>query len=144
MPRLFSSRPRLATVIPLPTEETTPPVTKMYFGINYFLFAPIKFHIEESEVFPYFAIFGMPILALILGLVGNRFDGFAKLILTNLGGICFSAFFLTFPLICLFYIIKLEFARIFCIWATILICTIIAFVMNHRKLENYFDQDKSA
>jgi hypothetical protein len=32
MPRLFSSRPIDAVVIPLPIEETTPPVTKMYFG----------------------------------------------------------------------------------------------------------------
>lgn len=114
----------------------------MYVGVNYFLFAPMKIHILESAVFPYFAIFGMPILALILGLVGNRFDGFAKLILTNLGGICFSAFFLSFPLICLFYIIKLEFTRIFCIWATIVICTTLAFIMNHKKLDGYIDKDK--
>ena len=114
----------------------------MYVGVNYFLFAPMKIHILESAVFPYFAIFGMPILALILGLVGNRFDGFAKLILTNLGAICFSAFFLSFPLICLFYIIKLEFTRIFCIWATIVICTTLAFIMNHKKLDGYFDKDK--
>src|SRR5437868_3357988 len=32
MPRLFSSRPIEATVTPLPTDETTPPVTKMIFG----------------------------------------------------------------------------------------------------------------
>src|SRR5438552_5228418 len=31
IPRAFSSRPIDATVIPLPTDETTPPETKMYF-----------------------------------------------------------------------------------------------------------------
>src|SRR5215471_15720739 len=32
MPRLLRSRPMDATAIPLPTDETTPPVTKMNFG----------------------------------------------------------------------------------------------------------------
>src|SRR5438067_1901563 len=32
MPRLLRSRPIEAVVIPLPIDETTPPVTKMYFG----------------------------------------------------------------------------------------------------------------
>src|SRR5574344_1041855 len=33
MPRLFKSRPSDAAVIPLPKEDTTPPVTKIYFAI---------------------------------------------------------------------------------------------------------------
>src|SRR5688500_8112969 len=32
-PRLLSSRPMLAAVMPLPSEEVTPPVTKTYFAI---------------------------------------------------------------------------------------------------------------
>ena len=32
-PRAFSSRPSEAAVMPLPSPETTPPVTKMYFAI---------------------------------------------------------------------------------------------------------------
>src|SRR6476660_4987443 len=32
IPRLFNNRPIDAVVIPLPIEETTPPVTKIYFG----------------------------------------------------------------------------------------------------------------
>ena len=35
--RLLRMRPRAAAVMPLPTELTTPPVTKMYFGIAPFL-----------------------------------------------------------------------------------------------------------
>jgi hypothetical protein len=34
MPRALSSRPIDATVIPLPTDETTPPETKMYFVVR--------------------------------------------------------------------------------------------------------------
>src|SRR3954466_2678635 len=32
MPRAFSRRPSEAAVMPFPSEETTPPVTKTYFG----------------------------------------------------------------------------------------------------------------
>jgi hypothetical protein len=34
MPRLFRIVPIEATAMPLPTELTTPPVTKMYFDIK--------------------------------------------------------------------------------------------------------------
>src|SRR5919108_3169128 len=34
--RLLRIRPRAAVVMPLPTELTTPPVTKMYFGMGPF------------------------------------------------------------------------------------------------------------
>ena len=33
-PRLLSSRPMEAAVMPLPSELVTPPVTKTYFGIG--------------------------------------------------------------------------------------------------------------
>lgn len=124
-------------------KDLLPYLILMYAGVNYFLFAPIKIHILESEVFPYFGIFGMPILAIILGLIGNRFEGFAKLLFLNLAGICLSVSFLTLPLLCLFYMIELEFSRIICIWATIFICTTLAFAMNHKKLDGYFEKDKS-
>jgi len=123
-------------------KDLLPYLILMYVGVNYFLFAPIKIQILESEIFPYFAIFGMPILALILSVIGNRMDGFAKLFFTHLAGICFSVLFLSFPLICLFYLIKLEFTRIFCIWVMIFICTTIAFIMNHRKLDGYFSKEE--
>lgn len=116
----------------------------MYVGVNYFLFAPIKIHIVESVVFPYFAIFGMPFLAIILALMGNKFEGFAKTFLSFLAGTCFSVLFLSFPLICLFYMIELEFTRIICIWLTILACTILAFAMNYKRLDGIFDKDTSA
>ncbi len=33
-PRLFKRRPSDAAVIPFPKDETTPPVTKIYFGMT--------------------------------------------------------------------------------------------------------------
>lgn len=125
-------------------KDLLPFLILMYLGVNYFLFAPLKINVQKSEFFPYLAIFGMPISAIILGIIGKQMDGLAKLFFTNLGGICFSTFFLSFPLICLFYMIELDFSRIFCIWLTIFICTTIAFIMNHRKLDEYFEKDKSA
>jgi hypothetical protein len=42
-PRLFSSLPNDAAVMPLPKEETTPPVTKIYFAIFFHLLMSISF-----------------------------------------------------------------------------------------------------
>src|SRR6185295_12180188 len=42
-PRLSSRQPRLAAAIPLPKEETTPPVTKIYFDI-WFNCPPLFIH----------------------------------------------------------------------------------------------------
>ena len=112
----------------------------MYVGVNYFLFASMKIQLEENEIFPYFAIFGIPFFAIILGLIGSRFEGFANLILSNLAGTLFIVSFLTIPLLCLFYMIELEFYRIFCIWITIFVCTTLAFVMNFKRLDGLFEK----
>lgn len=110
----------------------------MYVGVNYFLFTPVEIPIKENEIFPYFAIFGMPVLAIILGLIGSRFDGFANLILSNLAGNLLMVSFLTIPLLCLFYTIELEFFRIFSIWLIILVCTTLAFVINFKRFDGLF------
>ncbi|WP_316807415.1 hypothetical protein [Pedobacter agri] len=122
-------------------KDLLPYLILMYVGVNYFLFAPLKIHVKENEVFPYFAIFGMPILGIVLCAIGSNFKGFTHLLLTHLGGICFSVFLLSVPLICLFYMIELEFTRAICIWVTIFICTTLAFIMNHRKLDGYFSKE---
>ncbi|MDR6969611.1 hypothetical protein J2X31_003644 [Flavobacterium arsenatis] len=119
-----------------------PYLVLMYVGVNYFLFTPIEIQIEQNEIFPYFAIFGMPILAIILGLIGSRFEGFANLILSNLAGTCFIVALLTIPLLCLFLMIEIEFYRIICIWTTIFVCTTIAFVMNFKRLDGLFEKDE--
>lgn len=116
-----------------------PYIILMYVGVNYFLFAPLHFHLRESQIFPYFAIFGMAILSLILAVLSKKHKGFLKVVFGVLAGACFSAFFLSFPLICLFYIIKLEYSRILCIWLAILACNLLAFTINYHKLETAFD-----
>lgn len=121
---------------------TLPYFILMYIGVNYFLFTPLQIHIKENEIFPYFAIFGIPILAVIFGIIGSRFDGFTNLILSNLAGNLFIVALLTIPLLCLFYIIELEFYRIFCIWLIILVYTSLAFVINYKKLDEIFEKDK--
>src|SRR5215217_3509129 len=45
-PRLLISRPIEAVVIPLPTDDATPPVTKMYFG----MFLSPAFSFQHSAV----------------------------------------------------------------------------------------------
>ena len=47
-PRFFKRRPRLAATIPLPIDETTPPVTKIYFVIK----CSFVLYCEENEKMP--------------------------------------------------------------------------------------------
>lgn len=119
-----------------------PYIVLMYIGVNYFLFfAPIKIQMEKNTAFILFSFFGMPILAVVLGLIGNRMEGFGKLFFSNLAGICFGVTLLTFPLLCLFFTIELEFYRIVCIWITVLVCNTLAFVTNFKRLDGLFKTD---
>src|SRR5688572_14486179 len=47
-PRLLINRPNDAVVMPLPTDETTPPVTKMYLGI----WSSSKGHVRRHRMPP--------------------------------------------------------------------------------------------
>lgn len=111
----------------------------MYIAVNYFLFfAPIKLQVEKNTAFILFSFFGMPILAVILGVTSNRTYGFFKSFLSNLAGICFGVSILTFPLLCLLFATKTEFYRILCIWASVFFCTTFATIMTYRKLDAIF------
>jgi hypothetical protein len=58
----------------------SPYILLMYISVNYFLFfAPVKSHLEKNTAFVLFSFFGIPILAVILGVAGNRTDGFSNL-----------------------------------------------------------------
>jgi hypothetical protein len=116
-----------------------PYIILMYVGVNYFLFAPSILHFKENQIFPYFAIFGMAILSVVLALVVKNREGLSKMFWGILASVCFSTLFLSFPLVCLFYIIKLEYSRIFCIWLVVLACNLLAFTINYHKLETAFD-----
>lgn len=114
----------------------------MYISVNYFLFfAPVKLQLEKNTAFILFAFFGMPILAVIFGLTGNRMNGFPKLFFSNLAGICFGVSILSFPLLCLLFATETEFYRILCIWLSVFSCTTLAFVINYRKLDEIFNAD---
>jgi hypothetical protein len=122
-----------------------PYILLMYISVNYFLFfAPVKLQMEKNTAFVLFSFFGMPILAVILGLTGNRMNGFPKLFFSNLAGICFGVTILTFPLLCLLFATETEFYRILCIWASIFFCTTLASIMNYKKLDAIFSANKTA
>jgi hypothetical protein len=114
----------------------------MYLTVNYFLFfAPVKIQLQKNTAFILFSFFGMPLLAVIFALIGNKLNGFAQLLLSNLAGICLGVSILTFPLLCLLFITETEFYRIICIWASVFIFTTLAFIMNYRRLDGIFTKD---
>lgn len=116
-----------------------PHILLMYIAVNYFLFfAPVKLQVEKNTAFILFSFFGMPILAVFLGVTSNRTDGFFKSFLSNLAGICFGVSILTFPLLCLLFATETEFYRILCIWASVFFCTTLASIMNYKKMDAIF------
>lgn len=120
----------------------SPYLILMYLSVNYFLFfAPLKMHLEKSTAFILFSFFGMPVLAVIFSLIVIKMDGFGKFLFSNLAGICFGVSFLTFPLLGLLLSIETEFYRVVCIWASVFVCTTLAFVMNYRRLDGIFTKD---
>ena len=120
-----------------------PYIILMYVLVNYFLFfAPIKIQMKQNDIFVYFSFFGMPILAIISGSIGNKMDGFSKLFFSNLAGICLGVSILTFPLLCLLFVKETEFYRILCIWSSVFFCTTLAFIMNYRRLDGIFETPK--
>lgn len=113
----------------------------MYLAVNYFLFfAPVKQHIEKSTAFVLFSFFGMPILGVVFGVIGSRVSGFAKDLISGIGGICFVVSLLSFPLLCLLFMTKTEFYIIERVWASVLLCTTFAFAIGYRKIDGAFDK----
>ncbi|RZL51260.1 MAG: hypothetical protein EOP00_00135 [Pedobacter sp.] len=113
----------------------------MYLTVNYFLFfAPVKKHIEESTAFALFSFFGMPILGVVFSVMGAKTDGLFKDFFNCLGAICFFVSLLSFPMLCLLYMTDTEIYIIECVWASILACTTLAFVINHKRLDGTFDK----
>lgn len=112
----------------------------MYLAVNYFLFfAPVKQHVEKSTAFALFSFFGIPLLGVLLGVVGNRFSGIVKDLINGIAGICFFVSLLSFPLLCLLFITETEFYVIECVWLSVLVCITLAFTINYRKISGAFD-----
>ncbi|RZL36495.1 MAG: hypothetical protein EOO96_06880 [Pedobacter sp.] len=115
----------------------------MYLAVNYFLFnAPVKQNTEKNEALIYFTFFGMPILGFGFAIMGTRFSGLAKDFASGLGGICFVACLLSFPLLFLLEMTETNYYIIERVWASVLICTSLAFITNYRKIERAYEKDK--
>ena len=115
----------------------SPWLVMMYFSVNYFLFFAPIINIPNYEVFPYIAIFGLPIICVVLAFATKDKEGSICKILQFIAGVCFFTCLLNFPLIILFYSIELEFYRIFCIFLSIAIFTTLALVFNYKHLTEF-------
>jgi len=114
----------------------------MYLAVNYFLFfAPVKQQIEKSTAFVLFIFFGMPILGILFSVIGTKINGFGKVVLSGIGGTCFVTSLLSFPLLCLLFMTDTDYYLIERVWASILLCTTLAFTIHYRKIEGAFDQE---
>ena len=114
----------------------------MYLAVNYFLFfAPVKQHIEKSTAFVLFTFFGMPILGVVFAIIGAKSNGFVKNFFSGIGGICLFTSLLSFPLLCLLFMTDTNFYTIECVWASVLLCITLAFIINYRKIERAFDNE---
>jgi len=119
-----------------------PYLVLMYLSVNYFLFlAPERPHEEQNTAFALLSFFGIPILGVLFGVIGAKLSGFGKDFFSCLGGICFFVALLSFPLLCLLYMVKTNQSTIIRVWASIFICTSLAMILNYRKLEGAFDKD---
>lgn len=115
----------------------SPWLVMMYFSVNYFLLFAPSLNIPTYEVFPYVAIFGLPIIFVVLAFATKDKEGFISKVLQFIAGVCFFTSLLNFPLIILFYTIELEFYRIFCIFLSIAIFTTFALGFNYKHLTEY-------
>ena len=115
----------------------SPWLVMMYFSVNYFLFFAPPLDIPNYQVFPYFAIFGLPIIFVVLAFATKDKEGFICKILQFIAGVCFFTSLLNFPLIILFYSIELEFYRIFCIFLSIAVFTTLALAFNYNHLTEF-------
>lgn len=115
----------------------SPWLVMMYFSVNYFLFFAPRLNIPTYQVFPYVAIFGLPIIFVVLAFATKDKDGFFCKIVQFIAAVCFFTSLLNFPLIILFYSIELEFYRIFCIFLSIAVFTTLALAFNYKHLTEF-------
>jgi len=118
-----------------------PYLVLMYLSVKYFLFlAPGRPREEQNTAFAISSFFGVPILGVLFGVIGAKLSGFGKDFFFCLGGICFFVALLSFPLLCLLYMVGTNQSTIIRVWASIFICTTLTMVLNYRKLEGAFDK----
>ena len=112
-----------------------PYIILMYLAVNYFLFfAPAKQSVEKSTAFVLFVFFGMPILGVVFGVIGAKMKGFRKDFISGLAGICIGTSLLSFPLLCLLFMTNTQYYIIERVWASVFVCTTLAFTLKSRKI----------
>lgn len=114
----------------------------LYAVVNYFLFfAPSK-NMPKNDVFVVFTFFGLPVLFLVFWLIGKDKKDWFSQVFQYLAGVCILSSLLSFPLLILFYMIKLDHYRIFCIFNSIVAVTALAMLFNYKKLIEYNTQSE--
>jgi len=107
----------------------------MYLSVNYFvMFAPVHKNWPQNDALIVFAIFGMPVLGIILAIIGKNRFGFLKILFSILGGTLLIVWLLTFPLLCLLLMIKTAFYTIACVWLSIFFSVLMGICINYKKL----------
>ena len=109
----------------------------IYIAVNYFLFFAPSNNMPKSDLFAILAFFGLPILFLVFLLIGQQRKDWFSQIFQYLAGVCILSSLLTFPLLILFYMMELEFYRIFCIVISIISITALGLLFNYKKLTEY-------
>lgn len=111
-----------------------PYIIIMYLSVNYFVFLAPVHHWPKNDALVVFGFFGVPILGLIFGALGNREIGFFKVFFSVLGGTLLLVSLLSFPLLCLLLITKTAFYTTVCVWLCIFFSVLLGFSVNHKKL----------
>ncbi|MFC3561418.1 hypothetical protein [Pedobacter jamesrossensis] len=117
----------------------------LYLIVNYFLFFAPSNDMPKSDVFAFVSIFGLPVLFVVFFLIGRDKKDWFSQVFQYLAGVCIFSSLLSFPLIILFYMIELEYYKIFCIVISIVSVTALALMFNYKKLvENNMQSEKLA
>jgi len=112
----------------------------LYLVVNYILFFAPTQNMPKSDTFAFIAIFGLPILFIVFWLIGRDKKDWFSQFFQYLASVCIFSSLLSFPLIILFYMMELEFYKIYYIFISILAVVALGIVFNLKKLTEYNNQ----
>ncbi|SOD13328.1 E3 Ubiquitin ligase [Pedobacter xixiisoli] len=112
----------------------------LYLVVNYILFFAPNKNIPKSDVFAFVAIFGLPVLFVVFWVIGKDKKDWFSQVFQYLASVCILSSLLSFPLIILFYMIELEFYKIYYIFISVLSVVALALIFNLKKLTAYNNQ----
>ena len=109
----------------------------IYIVVNYFLFFAPSRNMPKSDLFAVLVFFGFPIMFIVFWQIGQNGKDWLSQIFQYLAGVCILTSLLTFPLLILFYMIDLDFYRIFYIVISVLSINALGLLFNYKKLLDY-------